>query len=102
MALFGHGLTRQLAIEAAGEVQTYLDGGKRLVTADSIAIRMIALALSSHPADGPKLKVRQPPGRFQKRRREPTAAELEGLRKGNEQRAAGKRARLEARAAARV
>jgi hypothetical protein len=86
MALFGHELTRQLAIETAGELQTFLDGGRRLITADSIAIRMIALALLSHPVDGPALKVRLPPGRYQKRRREPTPAELEGLKRGNERR----------------
>jgi hypothetical protein len=105
MALFGHGMTRQLVIEADSEVQTFLDGGKRLITADSVAIRMIALALLSHPAGGPPLKIRQPPGRYRKRRREPTPAELAGLAKGNEGRrlkAQEDQRHREAKAAARV
>jgi hypothetical protein len=102
MALFGHELTRQLAIENAGELQTFLDGGRRLITADSIAIRMIALALLSHPVDGPTLKVRLPPGRYQKRPRPRTPQELEGLRAGNERRAEEARRRREAKTAARV
>jgi hypothetical protein len=109
MALFGHESTRQLAIEANNELQTFLDGGKRLITADSIAIRMIALALLSHPFDGSAVKIRQPPGRFQKQRREPTPQELAALKRANDARKEGKQRRLEeaqqrreAKAAARV
>jgi hypothetical protein len=101
MALYGHGLTRQLAIEANGEVQTFLDGGKRLITADSIAIRLIALAILSHPLDGPALKVRQPPGRYQRQPRQRTDAELADLRKGNRKRSEAAQKNREAKAAAR-
>jgi hypothetical protein len=87
MAIFGHGMTRQILIEKAGEVESYLDGANRRISTESVCRRLIALAIMSHPLDGPELKARQPVARYQKRRREPTRAELEGLRKGNEGRA---------------
>jgi hypothetical protein len=100
MELFGHGLTRQLKIEQSGELESYLDGGARKITIASACKRQIALALISHPLDGPELKVRLPPGRYQKRRREPTPQEPQGLRIGTAGRAAETRQRRAAKAAA--
>jgi hypothetical protein len=93
MALFGIGLTRMMAIEAAGEVQTYLDGASRMITLDSVVIRQIALLLLAHPLSGAAPKARLPAARYQKRRREPTPQELEGLRIGNERREEARRLR---------
>jgi hypothetical protein len=102
MSAFGHGMTRQILIEQAGEVESYLDGGNRRISTASICRRLIALAILSHPLDGPERKARQPAERFQRLPRERTQAELEGLKRGNERRAEEARQRREAKAAARV
>lgn len=97
--IFDHSSTRQIEVELAGEVESFLDGSMRKISVKSIARRLIALALLSHPLDGEPAKARQPAKRYQKRPRERTAAELEGLRKGNEQRAREARKRREAASA---
>jgi hypothetical protein len=96
MLIFGHGMTRQILIEKAGEVESFLDGANRRISTASICRRLIALAILSHPVDGPELKARQPAKRYAKRRREPTPAELEGLRRGNEGRREGAARKREA------
>ena len=86
MAIFGIGLTRVMTLEADGEVQTYLDGASRMITVDFIYIRQIALLLLAHPLAGDPPKARLPARRYQERARQRTPQELEGLRRGNEQR----------------
>ena len=100
MLVFGHGMTRQVWIEHAGEVESFLDGSVRRISTASICRRLIALAILSHPVDGPERKARQPARRYQPRPRTP--AELEGLRRGNQQRAEAARERREAKTVARV
>jgi hypothetical protein len=102
MSVFGHGQTRQIWIEQAGEVESYLDGGARRISAASICRRLIALALLSHPLDGPERKARLPAARYQRRPRERTEGELRGLAEGNRQRAEMARRRREAQTADRV
>jgi hypothetical protein len=80
------GPSRQIELENEGELTTYLDGSRRLVLITPIYARLIRLALASHPLDGPSVRVRQPSTRYQRRRREPTPREIEGLKKGNERR----------------
>ena len=96
-ALSGHGATRQQSLEESGVLVSYADGSIRRITTRSIARRQIALAILSHPIDGPTLKIRQPSARFKPRRREPTPQELEGLRRGNAKRAEEARKRREAK-----
>jgi hypothetical protein len=96
------GPTKIGELGAAGIFEEYVDGTRVRITSRSIARRRIALAILSHPVSGPRLKIRQPSARFKRRPRERTEAELEGLRRGNEQRAEAARQRREARTAARV
>jgi hypothetical protein len=94
--------TKELELEAAGIFEAYADGTRMRVTTRSIARRRIALAILSHPVDGPRPKIRQPSGRFQKTIRPRTAAELAGLARGNAKRAEEARRRREAKAAIRA
>jgi hypothetical protein len=80
----GIGPTKEAELEAAGIFEAYAANSRIRVTSRSIARYRLANAILSRPVDGPPLKIRQPKARFQKRRREPTPAELAGLRKGNE------------------
>jgi hypothetical protein len=80
------GPSRQIELENAGELRSYLDGSRRLVTTASIYARLIRRAIESHPLEGPPAKVRQPSTRYRRQRRQPTEAELAGLRLGNERR----------------
>jgi hypothetical protein len=66
-----------------GPLRSYLDGKHRRITMQSIFDYLRELAKASYPVGGPAAKVRSPMAQFQKRR-EPTPAELEGLRKGRE------------------
>lgn len=95
----GVGPTKGDQLEAAGVFEAYVAGSRVRITSRSIARYRLALAILSHPTDGPRLKIRQPSERYQKRARERTEAELEGLRRGNEQRAEQARRRREAHAA---
>ena len=88
------GPTKVLELGAAGVLEEYADGSRIRITSRSIARRRIALAILSHPANGPRLKIREPSARYQKRPRERTEAELRGLRQGNAQRHEEKEARL--------
>jgi hypothetical protein len=95
--------TKGLGLEAAGVFEAYAVGSRIRITSRSIARYRLANAILSHPADGPPTKIRQPAARYQKRPRERTPQELEGLRKGNEGRALeAARKRREARTAARA
>jgi hypothetical protein len=78
--------TKELELEADGIFEAY--GVRMRVTTRSIARRRIALAILSHPVDGARPRIRQPIARYQKEVRPSTERELEGLRKGNQQRAA--------------
>ena len=82
----GWGSTTQIEKEKRGDLQTFLDGMARRVFVPSIYDHLIALAVASHPLGGPMKKARQPAARYQRRRprREPTQAELEALKRGNE------------------
>jgi hypothetical protein len=91
MDFFGHGLSKQLEIEASGELVVFMDGGKRRIEKRSAYLRLIRLIIESNPPDAPVPK-REVKTRFRKKIRPRTAAELEGLAKANEAR------RLEAQA----
>ena len=99
--IFGFGPSKELVVEAT-ELESHLDGTIRRITNDSICRRKIALKLLSHPVDGDEPKARQPATRYRASPRPRTPAELEGLRKGNERRAADAQQRREAKAAARA
>jgi hypothetical protein len=107
--IFDHSATRQIEVELAGELESYLDSGVRKIPVTSIARRLIALAIASHPVDGEPTKARQPKARFKKQHRESTPQELAALKRANDARAEGKQRRLledkqrrEAKVAARV
>jgi hypothetical protein len=83
----GWGSTTQIEKEKRGDLQTFLDGMARRVFVPSIYDHLIALAIASHHVGAPEKKARQPAARYQRRpRREPTQAELEALKSGNERR----------------
>jgi len=100
--IFGIGPSKELEVEAAGELDSYLDGCVRRITVESIVRRKIALKLLSYPANGDEAKARQPVTAYRIGRRPRTPAELEGLKRGNEQRALAAKQRREAREAARA
>ena len=87
----GWGSTTQIEKEKRGDLQTFLDGMARRVFVPSIYDHLIALAVASHPVGGPAKKARQPAARYQRRRprREPSQAELEAFKRGNEPRGGG-------------
>jgi hypothetical protein len=96
----GVGPTKELELEAAGIFEAFADGVRMRVTSRSIARRRIALAILSHPVDGPKSKVRQPKARFQKKIRPRTENELRALQRANDARRedAARKRREESRA----
>lgn len=88
--------TKELWLEGLGILGTFnLDARVQVSTRDITRYR-IAQILLSYPVDGPKSKIRQPKARFQKKIRPRTAAELEGLARGNAKRAEEARKRREA------
>jgi hypothetical protein len=102
--VIGCSQSKLLRLEAKGELESFLDGAIRKISAFSIARRMVALAIMSHPVDGPELKARKPAKRYQKSPRVRTPAELRGLAIGNARRHEEKAARKrgEAKAAVRA
>ena len=80
MLIGGWGQTTQLGKEKRGLLRTYTDGASVRITTQSLYEHLIELA------SVPIRKVRQPAARFQRKRRQPTEAELAGLRLGNERR----------------
>jgi hypothetical protein len=83
------GATQQIKYERAGLLDSFLDGAARRVSIASIYRLLISRAIASHPVDGPPARARFPAGRYQPRAKTPrarTAAELAGLKKGNEAR----------------
>ena len=58
----GLGQTKTRELIADGVFEAFNDGPRVRVTLRSIARRRIALAILSHPADGPRLKIREPQG----------------------------------------
>jgi hypothetical protein len=81
------GATKELELEAAGVYEAYADGTRIRVSSRSIARRRIALAILSHPVDGPRWKVREPSARYQKKVRPRTPQEKQGLAVANQHRA---------------
>ena len=77
--VIGCSASKLLRLEAREELESFLDGAIRKISAASIARRMIANALLSHPLDGPALRARRPAKRYQKPPRPRTEAELRGL-----------------------
>jgi hypothetical protein len=69
----GWGQTTQIEKEKSGALRSLRDGKKRLITTSSFYTHLIERVIASHPVSGPK-------------RRQPTPAELDGLRRANEQR----------------
>ena len=98
----GVGPTKGGELEADGVLEAFNDGARVRITSRSIARRRIALAILSHPHDGPRRKIREPKERFQKTVRPRTEAELAALRKANERRAREAEQRREANKVARV
>ena len=97
----GWGPTRQIELERAGNLRSFLSGSKRVITAESFYGHLIASAIASHPLDSPERKARQPLMRYRTHRK-PTPQELEGLLRGNTRRAAEAQQRRETRAAGSV
>jgi hypothetical protein len=91
----GWGPSSQRVKVQNGVLHRYLDGSSVRITARSFYQHLIDLA------NAPPRQGRKPSGTsFQNKRRAPTERELEGLRKGNEQRAAEAQQRREATARA--
>jgi hypothetical protein len=86
MQIAAHGLSKQIQLEESGEYHTYVDGGSKRILVASIYARMIRQIKATYPVAGPPAKAREVATKFRKRARPRTAAELEGLRKGNEAR----------------
>jgi hypothetical protein len=86
MALFGHGMSKQITLEEAGVFVIFSDGGKRRIEKNSAYERLIRLLVESNPAGEKPTKIRAVSTRFKKRVRPRTPAELAGLAKGNEAR----------------
>ena len=101
MELGGWGPTRQINLVDSGELKSFLDGSLRRISTASFCRRLIAVAILTHPLDGPERKARQPLMRYRTHRK-PTPQELEGLRRGNTRRAAEAQQRRETRAAGSV
>jgi hypothetical protein len=81
---FGHyGLSKEIQIEANGEVVVYQDGGQRRITRRSAYNRKIRLLLESNPPGQPRPKIRTVKTAFMKARRRPTEAELQALARAN-------------------
>ena len=76
--------SKLLRLEAREELESFLDGAIRKISAASIARRMIANALLSHPLDGPALRARRPAKRYQKPPRVRTPQELAALQRAND------------------
>jgi hypothetical protein len=95
------GPTKELELEADGVLDAYADGSRVRITSRSIARRRIALAILSHPPDGPRLRIRQPKERFQKAVRPRTPQELTALQRANDRRKANAEEERKTRAAAR-
>ncbi|HZZ21487.1 MAG TPA: hypothetical protein VFE60_02430 [Roseiarcus sp.] len=98
----GCGPSREIQLEESGAIDAYNEGSIKRISTRSIARHGIMQALLSHPLNAPPAKIRQPAARYQKRPRERTPQESEGLRKGNEGRALEAARKREARTAARV
>jgi hypothetical protein len=97
--IFNFGPSKELQAEAAGELESYLDGTIRIIPNESVCRRMIALALLAYPLDGPEPKARQSESRYRAAPRPRTPRELEGLKRGNAKRAADAQQRREAKEA---
>jgi hypothetical protein len=94
----GWSLSTQLNKEKAGYLLSILDGVSRRITARSFYQHLIDLAISSHPLNAPAARARSRQTKTSFRRPfVPSAAQLEGLRRGNAQRAAAAEARRNAR-----
>jgi hypothetical protein len=89
----GWAQSSQILKENQGLLRHFVDGSRVRVTSQSFYEHLLALARAA-----PK-KVRMPATRFA-RRRDPTPAELDGLKRGNDRRAREARKRRESKAAA--
>jgi hypothetical protein len=76
----------QIVREQTGEYEVFNDGGQKKIVTDSIFDRMIRAVVASYPPGGAIPKIRESKTKFRRIVRARTAAELEGLRKGNAQR----------------
>jgi hypothetical protein len=98
-AVLGCSQSKLLRLEAKQEIESFLDGAVRKISAFSVARYMVACAIATYPVDGPELKVRKPAKRYQKKPRPRTEAEKRGLAIGNAQRHEEKEARKRREAA---
>jgi hypothetical protein len=80
--LFGHKQSKQIALEASGELVTFVDGGKKRIEKHSAYDRLIRLLIESASST----KIREVPTRFKRKVRPRTPAELRGLEMANERR----------------
>jgi hypothetical protein len=85
----GWGASSQRLKERAGVLHRYLDGSSVRITAKSFYAHLIDLA-NAPARQGRKPSVTS----FQRKKRQPTPAELDGLKRGNAQRHKEKLARL--------
>lgn len=91
--VIGCSQSKLLRLEAKGELESFLDGAIRKLSAASIARRGTANALLSHPIGEAALKARKPAKRYQKPPRPRTEAEKRGLAIANARRHEDKEAR---------
>jgi hypothetical protein len=98
LTLGGWKLSTQLNKEKTGAILSILDGSARRIMVRSLYQHLIDLAIASYPVDGPaaRARSRQSKTRFRRKPFAPNAAQLEGLRRGNAQRAAEAKKRREA------
>jgi hypothetical protein len=88
----------QILKEKSGVLSSILDGAIRRITTRSLYQHLVDLAVASYPVGGPpaRARSRQSKTRFRAKPFVPSGAQLEGLRRGNAQRAAEAKARREA------
>jgi hypothetical protein len=101
MTFHGHGLSKELQLEASKQLVTFTDGGKKRVLKRSAYNRLIWLLIQSNPPDQPQPKIRAVETRFKKKAPRPrTEAELRGLAVGRSRAAEAARRRREDKARA--
>jgi hypothetical protein len=96
---FGHGASKQIALELSGELVCYNDGGKKRIEIRSVHNRQLRLIVESYAAGSAvPLPVREVASGFRRKRRARTSRtpqELAALQRANARRSEEARARRE-------
>ena len=101
LVFHGHGMSKELELEASKELVTFSDGGKKRILKRPAYNRLIWLLIQSNPPGRPQPKIRAVETRFQKKAPRPrTEAELRGLAVGRARVAEAARRRREEKARA--